>query len=157
MASKKLDKLKTAGADMDKFFSGAEQSEPEEKEEIKVVFKESGKRETPVSTPDYKPVMSIKMDEKKPAKGRSKTAKEEPSESHQKAQEGKKKRKTDSQKVFSFRTEADQADSWRVWCLAKGITVNELGEKAINEYIKKHGLTADQRQIYELKMAQKKS
>ena len=67
MASKKLDKLKTAGADMDKFFSGAEQSEPEEKEEIKVVFKGSGKREIPVSTPDFKPAMSIKMDEKKPS------------------------------------------------------------------------------------------
>ena len=147
MASKKLDKLKTAGADMDKFFSGADQADPEEKGEIKVVFKGSGKRETPVSTPDYKPTMGFKMDEKKPTKGRSKTAKEKPSESPQKAQK----------KVFSFRAEVDQVDSWRVWADAKGIKVDELGTLALTEYIKKHSLTADQKKIYELKMAQKKS
>ena len=157
MASKKIDKLKEAGAGMDKFFSGADQADPEEKEEIKVVFKGSGKREIPVSTPDYKPAMSIKMDEKKPAKGRSKTAKEEPSESPQKAQEGKKPRVIDTHKVFSFRAPIETVDSWRVWADAKGLKVDELGTLALTEYIKKHSLTEDQRQIYELKMAQKKS
>lgn len=157
MASKKLDKLKTAGADMDKFFSGADQDEPEEKEEIKVVFKGSGKREREVSTPDFKPAMSLKMDEKRPAKGRARKAKEEPSESPQKAQEGKKSRVIDTHKVFSFRAPRETVDSWRVWADAKGIKVDELGEKAITEYIKRHSLTEDQKKIYELKMAQKKS
>lgn len=115
MASKKLDKLKTAGADMDKFFSGASES--------------------PTETT------------KKPARRNTKTAKEVPTEKPQKAQK----------KVFSFRAEVEAVDSWRVWADAKGLKVDELGTLALTEYIKKHSLTEDQRQIYELKMAQKKS
>ena len=111
MASKKMDKLKEAGAGMDKFFSGASES-PEK----------STKRNT-------------------------KTEPEKVTESPQKAQK----------KVFSFRAEVEAVDSWRVWADAKGMKVDELGEKALTEYIKRHSLTDDQRQIYELKMAQKKS
>ena len=114
MARSKMDKLKTAGADMDKFFSGA--SETTEK------ATETTKRNT---------------------KAEPEKASEEP--------------KKTQKKVFSFRAEVDQVDSWRVWADAKGIKVDELGEKAITEYIKRHSLTEDQRQIYELKMAQKKS
>lgn len=84
---------------------------------------------------------------KKSTRGRAKAQPEEPSEEPKKTQK----------KVFSFRAEVDQVDSWRVWADAKGIKVDELGEKAITEYIKRHALTEDQRQIYELKMAQKKS
>ena len=84
---------------------------------------------------------------KKPAKRNTKTEPEKPTESPQKAQK----------KVFSFRAEVDQVDSWRVWADAKGLKVDELGTLALTEYIKKHSLTEDQRQIYELKMAQKKS
>lgn len=80
-------------------------------------------------------------------KGNTKEAKKKPSEKPQKAQK----------KVFSFRAEVEAVDSWRVWADAKGLKVDELGEKAITEYIKRHSLTEDQRQIYELKMAQKKS
>jgi len=65
--------------------------------------------------------------------------------------------KKTQKKVFSFRAEVDQVDSWRVWADAKGLKVDELGTLALTEYIKKHSLTEDQRQIYELKMAQKKS
>lgn len=115
MASKKMDRLKTAGADMDKFFTGA--------------------TESPTESP------------KRSTKRNTKTVKEEPKEEPQKAQK----------KVFSFRAEVDQVDSWRVYADAKGMKVDELGEKALQEYIKKHSLTEDQRQIYELKMAQKKS
>lgn len=111
MASKKMDKLKEAGAGLDKLFSGASESPTE------------------------------------PAKRNTKTVKEEPTESPQKAQK----------KVFSFRAEVDQVDSWRLWADAKGLKVDELGTLALTEYIKKHSLTEDQRQIYELKMAQKKS
>ena len=80
-------------------------------------------------------------------KGNTKEAKKKPSEKPQKAQK----------KVFSFRAEVETVDSWRAWADAKGLKVDELGEKAITEYIKRHSLTEDQRQIYELKMAQKKS
>jgi hypothetical protein len=114
MASKKMDKLKEAGAGMDKFFSGASESPSEA--------------------------------EKKTTKGNTKAKAEEGSEKPQKAQK----------KVFSFRAEVDHVDSWRVWADAKGIKVDELGEKAITEYIKRHSLTEDQKQIYDLKMAQKK-
>lgn len=65
--------------------------------------------------------------------------------------------KKTQKKVFSFRAEESTVDSWRVWADAKGMKVDELGEKALTEYIKRHSLTEDQRQIYELKMAQKKS
>ena len=58
-------------------------------------------------------------------------------------------------KVFSFRAEVSEADSWRVWADASGIKVDELGERAIREYIKRHPLKGDQLQIYELKMSQK--
>ena len=94
---------------------------------------------------------------KKSTRGRAKAQPEEPSESPQKAQEGKKQRVIDTHKVFSFRAPIETVDSWRVWAEAKGMKVDELGEKALTEYIKRHSLTDDQRQIYELKMAQKKS
>lgn len=68
-----------------------------------------------------------------------------------------KKKKTETHKVFSFRAPIETADNWRLWADAKGMKVDELGTKAITEYIKKHPLTADQNQIYELKKAQKKS
>lgn len=61
------------------------------------------------------------------------------------------------QKVFSFRAEENKVDQWRVQAVARGITVNELGEKAIDEYIKRHKLTEDQQQLFDLTMAQKKS
>ena len=115
MASKKMDRLKTAGADMDKFFTGA--------------------TESPTESP------------KRSTKRNTKTVKEEPKEEPQKAQK----------KVFSFRAEVDQVDSWRVYADAKGMKVDELETLALTEYIKKHSLTADQQQIYDLKMAQKKS
>jgi hypothetical protein len=115
MARSKVDKLKTAGADMDKFFSEA-----------------SEKASEPT---------------KKTTKGRAKAQPEEVKEEPQKAQK----------KVFSFRAEVDQVDSWRVWADAKGLKVDELGTLALTEYIKKHSLTEDQKKIYELKMAQKKS
>ena len=115
MASKKMDKLKSAGANMDKFFSEASES--------------------------------VTESPKKTTKRNTQAEPEKVTESPQKAQK----------KVFSFRAEVDQVDSWRVWADAKGLKVDELGTLALTEYIKRHSLTEDQRQIYELKMAQKKS
>lgn len=60
-------------------------------------------------------------------------------------------------KVFSFRTLAENADDWRLWADAAGMKVDDLGTAALTEYIKRHPLTDDQNQIYELKKAQKKS
>lgn len=70
---------------------------------------------------------------------------------------GSEKPQKAQKKVFSFRAEVESADSWRLWADAKGLKVDELGTLAITEYIKKHPLSPDQKQIYELKMAQKKS
>ena len=67
------------------------------------------------------------------------------------------KEKKPVKKVFSFRTLAEDADDWRLWADAKGMKVDDLGTAALKEYIKKHKLTDEQRQIYELKKAQKKS
>lgn len=103
--------FKTAGAELDKLFSGA--------------------AETPAKTQR----MNDTSAPKKVAQKANKTVK----------------------KVFSFRAEAETADNWRLWADAKGMKVDELGTKALTEYIKRHPLTADQNQIYELKKAQKKS
>lgn len=72
----------------------------------------------------------------------------------QRAPEGPTKTK---KKVFSFRAEEEKVNGWRVWADARGIKVDELGEKALQEYIKRHPLSEDQQKIYELKLAQKKS
>lgn len=115
MANKKIDKLKSAGAGMDKFFSGAS-------ENVSEPSKKTTKRNT----------------------------KEEPKQEPTKPQKVQKK-------VFSFRAEESTVDGWRLWADAKGMKVDDLGEKAITEYIKRHSLTEDQQKIYDLKSAQKKS
>lgn len=69
-------------------------------------------------------------------------------------------KKKDSQlpkKVFSFRTDADSADTWRLWASAKGLKVDDLGTLAITEYIKRHPLTETEKQIYDLRIAQKEN
>lgn len=113
MASRKVDKLKAAGADMDKFFSKGPETVTEGPE--KTADRSNG------------------------------TAQEKSIEKPKKA----------VKKVFSFRAESDKVDSWRLWADAAGIKVDDLGTEAINEYIRKHPLTEDQKKIYELKAAQK--
>lgn len=76
----------------------------------------------------------------------------EPEKTAQRADRKPEKKK---KKVFSFRAEADQVDSWRVWADAKGMKVDELGEKALREYIERHPLTKDQKTVYELKLSQR--
>lgn len=94
--------------------------------------------------------------------GAQESAKEAPKKSRQiktqpKDHNGSEKPQKAQKKVFSFRAEVESADSWRLWADAKGLKVDELGTLAITEYIKKHPLSPDQKQIYDLKMAQKKS
>ena len=77
-------------------------------------------------------------------------------ESKSTKEEAKKKSTEKLQKkVFSFRAEAETVDSWRLWADAKGMKVDDLGEKALQEYIKRHPLSEDQKQIYDLKKKQK--
>lgn len=59
-------------------------------------------------------------------------------------------------KVFSFRVPASDADQWRLWANAAGMKVDELGEAAMREYIKRHPLTPDQETIFRLQSEQKK-
>lgn len=115
----KLEKLKNAGAGMDKFFSGATEEATESPTEPikKTTGRNTGK------------------------------AQEKPIEKPQKVQK----------KVFSFRAEESLVNSWRVWADAKGMKVDELGEKAIVEYIRKHPLTAEQKTVYDIKINQKNS
>lgn len=72
--------------------------------------------------------------------------------SQPKPQESTEEPQKPKKKVFSFRADAEEADSWRVWADASGLKVDELGQSAIREYIKRHPLKGDQLQIYELKM-----
>lgn len=98
--------------------------------------------------------MSKKENIKSAAEGLDKFFSSQSGESSVKAAE---KNEKPVKKVFSFRAEAELADNWRLYADAAGMKVDELGTKALTEYIKKHPLTADQSQIYELKKAQKKS
>lgn len=126
MASKKKDF--SAGVDaLDKFFSGSE-----------------AQREEAVQS-----VMGATQDaQEAPQKVRKTKTQDQDQKGSEEPQKLKKK-------VFSFRAEVSEADSWRVWADASGIKVDELGERAIREYIKRHPLKGDQLQIYELKMSQK--
>lgn len=69
-------------------------------------------------------------------------------------------KKDDAQKAkkksFSFRGDPEKVDGWRVYAIAKGITVDTLGEKALDEYIKKHKLNDAEKAVYKLKLSQRK-
>lgn len=74
----------------------------------------------------------------------------EPVNTPEKKETAKKGKKTDTHKPFSFWAVKEEADDWRIWAKAKGMKVDDLGALAIREYIKRHKLTDDQKQIYEL-------
>ncbi len=59
-------------------------------------------------------------------------------------------RKTDTHKPFSFWALKSEADDWRIWAKARGMKVDDLGTEAMREYISRHELTPDQKQIYEI-------
>jgi hypothetical protein len=60
-----------------------------------------------------------------------------------------------SKKVFSFRGDQTAVTAWRVYADAAGMKVDDLGYAALTEYIENHPLTAEQKQIYDLKLKQK--
>ena len=72
----------------------------------------------------------------KKTKGNTKTAKTEDS--------------VKPKKVFSFRADGDKVDHWRLQAKARGMKVDQLGEKALEEYIRRHKLTENQQKIYDL-------
>ena len=78
-------------------------------------------------------------------KGKSSTGKKE-------AQERRvtgKGKKTDDTKVFSFRSWIDDVDSWRSYAAVKGMQIDELGAAAMNDYIKRHPISAEERTLQE--------
>lgn len=77
---------------------------------------------------------------------------EEPKAKKTKGKESKAKIKdaVKPKKVFSFRADGDKVDQWRLHAKARGMKVDQLGEKALEEYIKRHKLTENQQQIFDL-------
>lgn len=65
----------------------------------------------------------------------------------------KKQRKIDTHKTFSFWARKDLADRWRAWAEAKGMKLDDLGEKAITEYVNAHPLSDDEQIIYDMRIA----
>lgn len=61
---------------------------------------------------------------------------------------GKGKNKDDT-KVFSFRSWIDDVDSWRMYAEVKGLKVDELGAAAMNDYIKRHPISEEERTLQE--------
>lgn len=59
-----------------------------------------------------------------------------------------------SQKVsFSFRADSEEVKGWRVYAKVKGLKVDDLGEKALEEYIKRHKLTEAEKTVYEARLS----
>ena len=56
-------------------------------------------------------------------------------------------KKIDDTKVFSFRGWKDEVDQWRLYAMAKGMKIDEVGSAAMNEYIKRHPVTAEESEL----------
>lgn len=56
-------------------------------------------------------------------------------------------KKVDDTKVFSFRSWIDEVEEWRLYAAAKGIQIDELGAAAMREYIKRHALTDEEKEL----------
>ena len=56
-------------------------------------------------------------------------------------------KKIDDTKVFSFRGWKDEVDQWRLYASAKGMKIDEVGSAAMNEYIKRHPVTAEESEL----------
>lgn len=58
-------------------------------------------------------------------------------------------KKIDDTKVFSFRWWIEEVEGWRSYAAAKGMQIDELGAAAMNEYIKRHPISAEERKLQE--------
>lgn len=84
-----------------------------------------------------------------PENASEKRPEQKPSEPTETAQKSSEEPQRGEKKVFSFRAPENEVISWRAYAEAKGIKVDDLGEKALQEYIKRHALTGDQKELYE--------
>ena len=57
-----------------------------------------------------------------------------------------------TKKMFSFRADGDHVDMWKAYIEATGRTAEDVSDAAIMEYMKRHKLTDDQQDTYELKL-----
>lgn len=56
-------------------------------------------------------------------------------------------------KVFSFRGEPDDVIQWRLYADARsGMTMDEIGREALNEYMKNHPLSKVEKDVFNAKM-----
>lgn len=60
-----------------------------------------------------------------------------------------------SKKVFSFRALEEDANSWRAYADAKCMTVDAMASAAMQEYVKRHPMTEEERIIYAYRMTAK--
>ena len=63
-----------------------------------------------------------------------------------------KKKRKDKQSIFSFWSDCDKVSKWKAYQEANKelATRADLGERAIEEYIKNHPLEGDELKLYEL-------
>ena len=59
-------------------------------------------------------------------------------------------KKIDDTKVFSFRGWKDEVDFWRLYASLKGMKIDEVGSAAMNEYIKRHPITGEEKELQDI-------
>lgn len=57
--------------------------------------------------------------------------------------------------VFSFRSPKNNVESWRIYASVKGMKVEDLGATALNEYMKKHPLSDEEKAVFNTLLANK--
>ena len=60
----------------------------------------------------------------------------------------RKKKTAEPVKVFSFRGLACDVDQWRLYASIRGVKVDEIGSAAMQEYIKRHPLSAEEKALF---------
>lgn len=57
--------------------------------------------------------------------------------------------------VFSFRSQKNNVESWRIYASVKGMKVEDLGAAALDEYMKKHPLSDEEQAVFNTLLANK--
>lgn len=70
----------------------------------------------------------------------------------QKTNEQTRKKTADPVKVFSFRGLARDVDQWRMYASIRGVKVDEIGSAAMQEYIKRHPLSAEEKALFDKRL-----
>ena len=74
-----------------------------------------------------------------------------------KAGEKDAKKAAEPVKVFSFRGLARDVDQWRLYASIRGAKVDEIGSAAMQEYIKRHPLSAEEKALFDKRIENMKS